>query len=101
MVEVEGSGFVGHFVVEAKVWERGECSPLMWKHSQVFAVTVVPRNSQVSVAVCDLKAMYSLVAVAESLKWTVASLAVVWAGVELVEPKVVDVGPDFALEPKN
>lgn len=25
----------------------------------------------------------------------------VWAGVELVEPKVVDVGPDFGLGPKN
>lgn len=35
------------------------------------------------------------------MEWTVASLVVVWAGVELVEPKVVDVGPDSALGPKN
>lgn len=45
MVGVEGSGFVGHFVVVAKVLEKGECSPLMWKHSQMFAVTAVPRCS--------------------------------------------------------
>lgn len=32
----------------------------------------------------EVEAMYSLVAVVESLKWIVASLAVVWAGVELV-----------------
>lgn len=101
MVEAEGSGFVGDFAVEAKVLERDECSPLMWKHSQGLAVTVVPRHSLVPVAVAELKATYSLVAVAETLKWGVASLAVVWAGVELVEPKVVDVGPDFALEPKK
>lgn len=44
MVEAEGSGFVGHFVVAAKVLERDECSPLMWKHSQVFVVTVVPKQ---------------------------------------------------------
>lgn len=49
----------------------------------------------------DVEAMYLLVAVVESLQWIVASLVVVWAGVELVEPKVVDVGPDFALGPKN
>lgn len=67
----------------------------------MFAVTVVPRHSQVSEVVSEVKAMYSLVAVVESLKWAVASLAVVWAGVELVEPKVVEVGPDFALGPKN
>lgn len=101
MVGVEGPGFVAHFAVDAKVLEMDLCSPLTWKHSQVFAVTVVPKYSQVSEAVPELKAMYSLGAVAKSLKSIVASLAVVWAGVELVEPKVVDVGPDFALGPKN
>lgn len=45
--------------------------------------------------------MYSLVAVVKSLEWTVASLAVVWVEGELVEPKVVDVGPDFVLGPKK
>lgn len=45
--------------------------------------------------------LYSLVAVVESLKWMVASLAVAWIGVEPFEPKVADVGLDFALEPKN
>lgn len=54
-----------------------------------------------SEAVPEVEATYSLVAAVESLEWTVASLVVVWAGVELVEPKVVDVGPDFALGPKN
>lgn len=98
MVGVEESGFLGHFVVDAKVLEKDECSPLMWKNSQVFAVTVVPRHSQVSEALSEVKAMYSMVAVV--LK-TVASLPVVWAGVELVEPKVVDVGLDFALGTKN
>lgn len=99
MVEVEGSGFGGSAVVVAKVLEKDECSPLMWKW--VFVVTVVPRHSQVSAVVPEVEAMYSLVVVVESLEWTVASLVVVWAGVELVEPKVVDVGPDFALGPKN
>lgn len=47
-------------------------------------MTVVPRHSQVSEAVFELEPMYSLVAVAKSLTWTVASLAVVWAVVELV-----------------
>lgn len=101
MVEVERSGFVGHFVVDAKVLVRDECSPLTWKHSQAFAVTVVPRHSQVSEAESELKAMYSLVVVLESLKWTVANLAVVKAVVGLVEPKVVDAGLDFAHGPKN
>lgn len=99
MVEVEGSGFGGSAVVVAKVLEKDECSPLMWKW--VFVVTVVPRHSQVSAVVPEVEAMYSLVVVVESLEWTVASLVVVWAGVELVEPKVVDVGPDSALGPKN
>lgn len=99
MVEVEGSGFGGSAVVVAKVLEKDECSPLMWKW--VFVVTVVPRHSQVSAVVPEVEAMYSLVVAVESLEWTVASLVVVWAGVELVEPKVVDVGPDFALGPKN
>lgn len=101
MVGVEGFGFVEHFVVDAKVLERDVCSPLTWKHSQVSAVTVVPRHSQVSEALSELKAMYSLVVVVKSLKWIVASLAALQAGVELVEPKVLDVGPDFALGPKN
>lgn len=99
MVEVEGSGFGGSAVVVAKVLEKDECSPLMWKW--VFVVTVVPRHSQVSAVVPEVEAMYSLVVAVESLEWTVASLVVVWAGVELVEPKVVDVGPDSALGPKN
>lgn len=49
----------------------------------------------------ELKAMCSLVAVVKNLKWTVASLAVVWAGVEWAEPKGVVVGSDFGLGPKN
>lgn len=90
MVEKEGSGFVGHFVVEAKVLVRVECSLLILKHSQVLAVTAVSKYSQVSEAVFELEAMCLLV---EILKWAVASLAVVRAGVELAEPKVPDVGP--------
>lgn len=101
MAGVEGFGFVGHFVVDSMVLERDECSQLTWKHSQVFAVNVVPRHSQLPEAVSELKAMYSLVAVVKSSKWTVASLAEVLAGVELVEPKVLDVDFDFALGPKN
>lgn len=92
---------MGHLEVDAKVLERDECSPLTWKHSQVFVVTVVTRHSQVSETLSELEAMYSLVAVVEPLKWAAASLAVAWAVVELIEPKVVDVGPDFALGPKN
>ena len=45
-VEGVGCGFVGHFVVEAKVLEKDECSPLTWKHLQVFAVTLVPNVSE-------------------------------------------------------
>ncbi len=45
--------------------------------------------------------MHSLVAMAKSLKRTVASWAVVWAGGELVAPKVVDAVPDFVPGPKN
>lgn len=37
----------------------------------------------------------------ESLERAVASLAVGWTGVELVEPKVAAVGPDFAPGPKS
>ena len=98
-VERVGCGFVGHFVVQAMVLEKDECSPLTWKHSQVFAVTLVPNVSE---AESELEArLYSLMAVVETLQWLVASLAVVWTGVELVEPNVVDFGPGFALEPKN
>lgn len=64
MVGAEGSDFV----VAAKVLERDVCSPLTWKHSQGFAVTVVPRHSPVSEAVSELKAMYSLVVVVKTLK---------------------------------
>lgn len=91
VVGVEGFGFVGHFVADAKVSERDKCSPLT--HSQVFAGNVVPRPPE---AVSELKTM-SL----KSWKWTVASLAAVLAVVELIEPKVLDVGSDVALEPKN
>lgn len=49
----------------------------------------------------ELKAMYPLVAVVKSLRWTVASFVVVWAGVELVEPKEPDSDPDFALGPMS
>lgn len=45
--------------------------------------------------------MYSLKAVVKSLVRTFASLAVVRAVEGLVEPKVVDVGPDSALGPKT
>lgn len=82
---------MGHFVVEAKVLERVECSLLTLKHSQVLAVTAVSKYSQVSEAVFELEAMCLLV---EILNWAVANLAVVRAEVELVEPKVPDVGPE-------
>lgn len=101
MVGLEEFGFVGHFLMDAKVLETDECSPLTWKHSQVLSVNVVPRHSQLPEVVSELKAMYSLVAVVKSLKWTVASLAVALARMELVEPKVLDVGSDFCLGPKN
>jgi len=55
----------------------------------------------VSEAVPELKAMYLLVVVVECLKLAVASLPAVWAGVELTEPKVVHVEPDFAPGSKN
>lgn len=74
---------------------------MTWKLSQVLAVAVVPRQLQVPEVVAEVETMYSLEAVVEALEWTVASLAVVRVGVELVEPMVVDVGADFALEPKN
>ena len=46
----------------------------MWKHSQVFAVTLGPKHLQVFEAVPELEArLYSLVAVVESLKRMVAS----------------------------
>lgn len=92
---------MGHLEVDAKVLERDECSPLMWKYSQVIAVNVVPRQSQLPETVSELKAMYSLVAVVKSGRWTVSSLAELMPAVELVEPRVLDVGSDFALEPKN
>lgn len=44
MVGEEDFDSAGDFAVVAKVLERDECSPLMWKHSQAFAVTVVPRH---------------------------------------------------------
>lgn len=44
MVEVEGSGFGVNFVVDSKVLEKDEGSVLMLKHSQVPAVSVVPRH---------------------------------------------------------
>lgn len=95
MVVKEESGFVGDFVAAAKVLERVECSLLMLRHSQVFAVTVVTRYSQVFEAVSEVEAMYSMVVVVETLKEAAANLAVVRAGVELVEPKVAEYGPDF------
>lgn len=61
---------------------------------------VVPRYSQVSEAVSELEAMH-VSAVVESLKGTVASLTVVLAGVEQIEPREVDVGQGFDLGPKN
>lgn len=54
----------------------------------------------VSETVSEMETMYSLVVVVEHLKWAVASLAVVWAVVELLEPKVADFGLDFAAGPK-
>lgn len=53
-----------HFVVVAKVLERGECSLSVWKYSQVFAVIVESRHSQ---AVSELVAMCLLVVVVDSL----------------------------------
>lgn len=44
VVEAEGSDWVGHFVVNAKVLETEECSPLTREHSLAFAVTVVPKH---------------------------------------------------------
>lgn len=74
----------------------------------MFVVTVVSKHSQVAVAVAVELAVSelvprqcSLVVVVELLKWVVASWAVVWTGEELAGPKVVDVGPDFALVAKN
>lgn len=52
-------------------------------------------------AVPELETMYSFVLVVQCLKWAVASLPVVRAGVELTEPKVAEVGPDFAPGPKS
>lgn len=54
-------------MVVAKVLERGECSLSVWKYSQVFAVIVESRHSQVSEAVSELVAMCSLVVVVDSL----------------------------------
>ena len=51
-----GSDFVGHFEVDSKVLERVEYSPLMLQYSQVIAVTVVPRHSQVAEVVFELEA---------------------------------------------
>lgn len=56
-----------HFVVVAKVLERGECSLSVWKYSQVFAVIVESRHSQVSEAVSELVATCLLVDVVDSL----------------------------------
>lgn len=92
MVGVEGFDFVGRLVVDAKALERGLCSPLTRTHPRVFAVVVVPRHTQVSDALFELKAMYSRTAV---------SVVVMWAGEEPLESKVVDIGPDFALGPKK
>lgn len=50
-------------------------------------------------AVFELEAMYSLEVELGSLKRMAATLAVEWAGVKLVEPKVLDVGSEFALGP--
>lgn len=58
MVELERSLLVGDCVVVAKVLVKAECLPLLWKHSQVFAVAVVPRHSQVSEVVSEVEAMY-------------------------------------------
>lgn len=96
MVEMEGCSFWGCFVVVAMVLVKGVCSPLVWK--QAFAVMVVPRYSLVFEAVFELEAMYSLVAVVEPLKLMAASLAAVWVGQELVEPKF---GFDFVPDPRN
>lgn len=86
------------FVMDAKVLETDECSSWMWKHLQLISVKVVPR--QLPEGVFELKAMYLLVAVVKSLRWTVASLAVVLTRMELVEPKVLAVGSDFSLGAK-
>lgn len=47
MEEMEGSGFVAHFVEESRVWERFEGllrSPSEQKQFQVFFVTVEPTH---------------------------------------------------------
>lgn len=68
-------------------------------------MTAVPMHSQVSEVVSELKAMYLAVAEGRFVKWVgeevVASLAVVWAGGQVAEPRVVVVRPDFALGAKN
>lgn len=64
----------------------------------MLAVTGVPRHSQPPGA--ELGTMCSLVAVVTSLE-RAASLALVLAGEELPEPKVLDVVSGFALGPKN
>lgn len=92
---------MGHLEVDAKVLERDECSPLMWKYSQGIAVNVVTRRSQLAETASELKAMYSLVAAGKSVRRALSSLAELMPAVELVEPRMLDVESDFALEPKN
>lgn len=100
MVEVEESGSGANFVVDSKVLETVGGSVQMKEHSQGSVEPVVPRYSQVSEAVSELEAMHSF-AVGESSKGTVASLTVVLAGVEQVEPREVDVGQGFDLGPRD
>lgn len=64
-------------------------------------MNVVSRCSQPSEAGSEEKPMYSSVAAVKSLKWTVTSLFELLSAVKLAEPKVLAVGSEFGLWPKN
>lgn len=93
MAAVEWSGSLGHVVMGAKTLEEDVDSLLMWKHSQVAAVAVVSRCSQLS----ELETTCSLLAV----KWVAATLVGLWTEVELMESKMFVAVSDFAPGPKN
>lgn len=64
-------------------------------------MNVVCRCSRLSEAGCEEKPMYSSVAAVVSLKWAVTSLLELLSVVKLAEPKVLAVGSEFGLWPKN
>lgn len=99
---------MGHLAVVAKVVEKVELlwySQLELGQARAFAVTVEPKQSRVSEAVPEPGARYSSVAAVKcvDLKGAVASLAVGWVGLELIETKVAEAEPEpgFAQEPRS